>query len=190
MEDRKGGESMIQKLQRRFALSRQGAVDLIKGCLACVLQDISFMFPVGLLYQFVIDFMNGGVSGGRAAFYAAGYLVCLAFIFAASYFQYNATYLATYVESGVRRISLAEKLRKIPLSFFGKKDLADLTNSVMGDCATLETAFSHYVPALAGSLSRLRCFPPAFRNILIIRAPRLSWPWRAVCRNVSRVYRI
>ena len=134
---------MIQKLQRRFALSRQGAVDLIKGCLACVLQDISFMFPVGLLYQFVIDFMNGGVSGGRAAFYAAGYLVCLAFIFAASYFQYNATYLATYVESGVRRISLAEKLRKIPLSFFGKKDLADLTNSVMGDCATLETAFSH-----------------------------------------------
>ncbi len=152
MEDRKGGESMIQKLQRRFALSRQGAVDLIKGCLACVLQDISFMFPVGLLYQFVIDFMNGGVSGGRAAFYAAGCLVCLAFIFAASYFQYNATYLATYVESGVRRISLAEKLRKIPLSFFGKKDLADLTNSVMGDCATLETAFSHYVPALAGSL--------------------------------------
>ena len=134
---------MIQKLQRRFALSRQGAVDLIKGCLACVLQDISFMFPVGLLYQFVIDFMNGGVSGGRAAFYATGCLVCLAFIFAASYFQYNATYLATYVESGVRRISLAEKLRKIPLSFFGKKDLADLTNSVMGACATLETAFSH-----------------------------------------------
>ena len=66
---------MIQKLQRRFALSRQGAVDLIKGCLACVLQDISFMFPVGLLYQFVIDFMNGGVSGGRAAFYATGCLV-------------------------------------------------------------------------------------------------------------------
>ncbi len=60
--------------------------------------------------------------------------------------------MATYVESGVRRISLAERLRKIPLSFFGKKDLADLTNSIMGDCATLETAFSHYVPALAGSL--------------------------------------
>ena len=56
------------------------------------------------------------------------------------------------MESGVRRISLAEQLRKIPLSFFGKKDLADLTNSIMGDCATLETAFSHYVPALAGSL--------------------------------------
>lgn len=143
---------MIKTLQKRFALSRQGAVDLVKGCIACVVQDISFMLPVGLLYYFVIDTMNGGVSGNRVIFYISGVLLCLALIFTATWFQYNATYLATYVESGVRRISLAEQLRKIPLSFFGKKDLADLTNSIMGDCATLETAFSHYVPALAGSL--------------------------------------
>lgn len=143
---------MIKILQRRFALSEQGAVDLIKGCIACVVQDISFMLPVGLLYYFVIDAMNGNLNGSRIAFYAVGSLVCLCLIFIATWFQYNATYLATYVESGVRRISLAEQLRKIPLSFFGKKDLADLTNSIMGDCATLETAFSHYVPALAGSL--------------------------------------
>lgn len=143
---------MIKILQRRFALSRQGAVDLVKGCIACVAQDISFMLPVGLLYYFVIDTMNGGVNGSRIAFYTVVALVCLCLIFIATWFQYNATYLATYVESGVRRISLAEQLRKIPLSFFGKKDLADLTNSIMGDCATLETAFSHYVPALAGSL--------------------------------------
>ena len=143
---------MIKTLQRRFALSRQGAVDLIKGCIACVAQDISFMIPVGLLYTFVMDMMNGGVNGSRIVFYGAGVLACLCLIFIAAYFQYNATYLATYVESGVRRISLAEQLRKIPLSFFGKKDLADLTNSIMSDCATLETAFSHYVPALAGSL--------------------------------------
>lgn len=149
---------MIKALQRRFALSRQGAVDLIKGCIACVVQDISFMIPVGLLYMFVMDMMNGGVNGSRIALYAAGVLACLCFIFVVTYFQYNATYLATYVESGVRRISLAEQLRKIPLSFFGKKDLADLTNSIMGDCATLETAFSHYVPALAGSLETVSSF--------------------------------
>ena len=125
---------------------------MIKGCIACVLQDISFMLPVGLLYNFVIDTMNGGVNGSRIAFYGVGALVCLCLIFVVTWFQYNATYLATYVESGIRRISLAEQLRKIPLSFFGKKDLADLTNSIMGDCATLEQAFSHYVPALAGSL--------------------------------------
>lgn len=152
MENRKGGKYMIKSLQRRFALSRQGAVDLIKGCIACAVQDISFMLPIGLLYYFVIDLMDGGVNGGRLVFYGAGALICLCLIFIATWFQYNATYLATYVESGVRRISLAEQLRKIPLSFFGKKDLADLTNSIMGDCATLETAFSHYVPALAGSL--------------------------------------
>ena len=143
---------MMKLLQRRFALSRQGAIDLIKGCIACVAQDISFMLPVGLLYSFVMDMMNGGVRGGRAVFYGVGVLVCLCLIFTATWFQYNATYLATYVESGVRRISLAEQLRKIPLSFFGKKDLADLTNAIMGDCATLEAAFSHYVPGLVGSL--------------------------------------
>lgn len=143
---------MIKKIQRRFALSRQGAKDLIKGCLACAVQNISFMIPVGLLYWFMCDMMNGGVSSSKTALYIIGCIVCLLFIFIAAWFQYNGTYLATYVESGVRRISLAEKLRKIPLSFFGKKDLADLTSAIMNDCATLETTFSHYVPALIGSI--------------------------------------
>ncbi len=50
------------------------------------------------------------------------------------------------------RIRLAEKLRKIPLSFFGKRDLADLTTTIMGDCAWMETAFSHFIPELIGAL--------------------------------------
>ena len=83
---------MIKALQRRFALSRQGAVDLIKGCIACVVQDISFMIPVGLLFMFVMDLMYGGVIGSRIALYAAGVLACLCFIFVVTYFQYNATY--------------------------------------------------------------------------------------------------
>lgn len=143
---------MIKLLQRRFALSRQGAIDLIKGCVACVIQNISFMFPVGLLYSFAIDTMNGGITEKDIIFYGVGVFICLAFIFITTWFKYNGTFLATYIESGIRRISLAEQLRKIPLSFFGKKDLADLTNSIMGDCAILETAFSHYVPALVGSI--------------------------------------
>ncbi len=143
---------MIKYMQRRFALSEQGAKDLIKGCVAQAVQNISFMLPVGLLYYFVCDLMDGGVNGSQTAFYIIGCIVCLLFTFAATWFQYNGTYLATYVESGIRRISLAEKLRKIPLSYFGKKDLADLTSSIMSDCATLETTFSHYVPALIGSV--------------------------------------
>ena len=143
---------MIEKLQKKFALSRQGAIDLVKGCLACVLQNLSLMFPVGLLYFLVNDLMNGGVRGARIAFYAVGVAVCIGLIFLTTWFQYNATYFATYVESGVRRISLAEKLRKIPLSFFGKKDLADLTSTIMADCTFLEQSFSHFIPELFGSM--------------------------------------
>ena len=143
---------MIQKLQKRYALSEQGAKDLIKGCLACVLQNLSFMFPVGLLYYTVGDLMNGGVPGGKIPFYVAGCVACIGLILLTTFFQYNATYFATYKESGIRRITLAEHLRKIPLSFFGKKDLADLTSTIMADCTFLEQSFSHFIPELAGSI--------------------------------------
>lgn len=143
---------MIKKLQKKYALSEQGAKDLIKGCLACVLQNLSFMFPVGLLYHLVSDLMNGGVPGGKIPFYVAGCVVCIGLILLTTFFQYNATYFATYKESGIRRITLAEHLRKIPLSFFGKKDLADLTSTIMADCTFLEQSFSHFIPELAGSI--------------------------------------
>lgn len=143
---------MIEKLQKKYALSEQGAKDLIKGCIACALQNLSFMFPVGLLYYLISDLMNGGVHGDRIIFYIVGCVIALGLIMLTTWFQYNATYFATYIESGVRRITLAEKLRKIPLSFFGKKDLADLTSTIMADCAFLETVFSHYIPELFGSI--------------------------------------
>ena len=143
---------MIKKLQKKYALSEQGAKDLIKGCLACVLQNLSFMFPVGLLYYLVSDLMNGGGPGEKIPFYVAGCVVCIGLILLTTFFQYNATYFATYKESGIRRITLAEHLRKIPLSFFGKKDLADLTSTIMADCTFLEQSFSHFIPELAGSI--------------------------------------
>lgn len=144
---------MIKKLQRRFALSEKGAKDLVKGCIACAFQNISFMFPVWILYMIVADLMSGGIAGGRRALYAAGCAVCVLLIMITTYFQYNATYFATYEESSVRRITLAERLRKIPLSFFGKKDLADLTSTIMADCTFLEQSFSHFVPELFGAIA-------------------------------------
>lgn len=143
---------MIEKLQKKLALSRQGAVDLIKGCIACAFQNFSFIFPVSLLYFLVGDLMSGGIGADRAVFYAAGCVVCLALIFVTTWFQYNATYFATYIESGKRRISIAERLRKLPLSFFGKKDLADLTSTIMADCTFLEQSFSHFIPELFGAV--------------------------------------
>ena len=143
---------MIKKLQKKYALSEQGAKDLVKGIIACVLQNFSFMFPVTVLYYLVDDLMQGSVQGSKLPIYIIGCVICVALIMLTAYFQYNATYLSTYIESGVRRITLAEKLRKIPLSFFGKKDLADLTSTIMSDCAVLESVSSHYIPALIGSI--------------------------------------
>ena len=153
MEGTKGGiEIMIKYLQKKYALSETGAKDLIKGCIACVMQNISFMFPVGLLYSLVSDLINGGVPENRISFYIIGCVLCIGIILVTTYFQYNATYFATYIESGIRRVTLAEKLRKIPMSFFGKKDLADLTSTIMADCTFLEQSFSHFIPELVGSI--------------------------------------
>lgn len=143
---------MIKKLQKKYALSEQGAKDLVKGCIACVLQNISFMFPVWILYSLVSDLLSGGIDKGKTVFYVIGCAVCVGLILLTTFFQYNATYFATYIESGVRRVTLAERLRKIPLSFFGKKDLADLTSTIMADCTFLEQSFSHFIPELAGSV--------------------------------------
>lgn len=142
---------MIEKLMHKYALSRQGAKDLIKGVIACTLQDIAFMIPVTLLYLFVKDLLANSLKG-KALFYVIGAIVCLLIVALVTYFQYNSTFLATYVETGTRRITLAEKLRKLPLSFFSKKDLADLTSTIMADCTYLETAFSHFIPPFVGSM--------------------------------------
>lgn len=143
---------MMGKIQRKFALSPQGARDLIKGCIACMCQNISLMFPVGLLYWMVSDLMGGGIPQKNILLYIGGCVVCIALLVITTWFQYNTTYFATYVESGVRRITLAEKLRKLPLSFFGQKDLSDLTSTIMADCTFLEQSFSHFIPELFGSI--------------------------------------
>lgn len=143
---------MIEKLQKKYALSRQGAKDLVKGCVACFFQYLSLMVPIALLYYLVSDLMNGD-AGYRKWFYIGGCVICVILILVTTWFQYNGTFFATYIESGVRRISIAEKLRKLPLSYSGKRDLADLTSTIMNDSAVLETAFSHFIPELVGSVA-------------------------------------
>ena len=142
--------SLQAKLQHRYALSEKGAQDMMKAFVSVTISDLVLMFPVWMLYFLVRDYLQGTMAG-RGVFYLIGCLLCLALIAITTLIQYRATFLATYVESGVRRIALAEQLRKIPLSFFGKKDLSDLTSAIMSDCATMETASSHYVPELVGS---------------------------------------
>ena len=142
---------MIKLIQKATASSKDGAVGLIKGIIACAFQNMAFMLPTGLLYYLVKDLL-GGDMGGIAVFYTVGCVICFALILITTWFQYNNTFFTTYEESGKRRLSLAERLRKLPLSFFGKKDLADLTSTIMADCEVLEKDCSHYIPALFGSV--------------------------------------
>lgn len=144
--------SMIKAIQRKTASSEKGAKGLVKGIIACAFQNLAFMLPTSLLYFLVADMLNGGVTGGRIRFYVGGIAVCFAMILLTTWFQYNNTYFTTYEESGKRRLGLAERLRKLPLSFFGKRDLADLTSTIMADCEVLEKTCSHFIPGLFGSL--------------------------------------
>lgn len=144
--------SLLEKIKHKYALSDQGARDMVRAIVAVTISDIVLMFPVGILYLLASDILEGTIGRERMPLYIGGTVAALLLIILTSYFQYNATFLSTYVESGVRRRTLAEKLRKLPLSFFGKKDLADLTNTIMGDCAWLETASSHFIPELIGAM--------------------------------------
>ena len=144
--------SLVKTIQKKTASSKQGAKGSIKGIIACAFQNLAFMLPTTLLYFLVSDMLGGGVQGGRITFYVVGCVICFALIFLTTWFQYNNTYFTTYEESGKRRLSLAERLRKLPLSFFGKRDLADLTSTIMSDCEVIEKSTSHFIPGLFGSL--------------------------------------
>jgi len=143
---------MIERLQHKYALSRQGAVDMIKACACVTLTNIVLMLPAGILYKLIKDMLEGTLTGKRIPFYAIGSVIILILIALTNYIQYNATFLTTYRESGVRRTTIAEKLRKLPLSYFGKKNIADLTTNIMGDCAQIETASSHWIPEMIGAI--------------------------------------
>ena len=151
MEGRKGGDPMIEKLERAFALSEKGARDMINGFAACTVHNLTLFTPVSILYFLIADLLHGTLEG-HGIWYAAFCIISVLLMMLSYRWVYRATYFSTYVESGVRRVTIAEKLRKIPLSYFGKKDLADITSTIMSDAATLETGLSHWVPELAGSM--------------------------------------
>ncbi len=147
---------MIGKIQHIYALTERGAKDLVKATLWTVAANLSLMLPIGLLIMALQDIIDALMSGGDPAAeiwsitaLGAGLLVL---IYIVHWFQYKALYIATYIESANRRIGLGEKLRQLPLSFFGQRDLSDLTATMMSDCSALEQAFSHFVPQLWGTI--------------------------------------
>ncbi len=144
--------NLTEKLKHKYALSDTGAKAMICAFFAVAIANLALMLPVGLLYELSSYLLDGKLPRDKFGFFLAAIIIALILIVLTTIFQYRSTFLSTYIESGVRRRTLAEKLRKIPLSFFGKKDLADLTNTIMTDCAMIETASSHWIPELAGAI--------------------------------------
>lgn len=148
---------MIMKyLQKKYALSSQGAKDLFKGIIYSALAYISLMLPVALL-AYVLNvllapLLGQGQKNSSPILYTIIGIAVLAVIFLLHYMQYTVTYIGTYDESERRRITLAEKLRTLPIRFFQERDLSDLTSTIMGDCAGFEHAFSHTVAQFWGSI--------------------------------------
>lgn len=148
---------MINWIKKRFALSDKGAKDLCKGVCWSVLRDIALMLPAVYVFLFLDDWLRPVFTPSVSALHGAVYygLLGLAFMvmmYVIAFFQYRSTYISVYEESANRRISLAEKLRKLPLAFFGEKNLSDLTATIMDDCTDLEHTFSHAVPQLFASI--------------------------------------
>lgn len=144
-------------LKRAFALSDQGSRDLNKGIAATTLSNLGLMLPVSLLMMIVMELLSV-ITGEQTGFEKNIPLYCVltalmfVVVFVTQWLQYNKTYTVAYQESANRRIVLAEKLRKLPLAFFGQKNISDLTTTIMGDCTALERTFSNAIPQLFGTI--------------------------------------
>lgn len=151
---------MIKLIKQRFALSTKGAKDFCKGVFWTILLDVALMIPAVFTFIFLEDYLRPILDPSLSVIHGIAYYSILALVFILvmyiiAIFQYNSTYTTVYEESANRRISLAEKLRKLPLAFFGEKNLSDLTSTIMDDCTDLEHTFSHAVPQLFASIISL-----------------------------------
>lgn len=141
-------------LSRLFALTEEGMRAFRKGVCVCAVANLVLMTPIVVFYlvtaQFLDHLEDPTVALPEMWPYILGIIVVLALVFATQYWEYNSTYTPVYQESARKRIGIAERLRMLPLSFFGNRDLSDLTNVIMKDCADQERLFSHTMPQLFG----------------------------------------
>ena len=143
---------MYNWIKSRFALSDEGTKTFIKGVFWTTWHYLTLMLPLSFVFLFLKEYMAKMENPSAEPHNIFIYLLIALVIFLVMYviyaFSYSSTYDSVYLECKKRRITLAEKLRKLPLSFFGKKDLSDLTSTIMADVNSLEMIFSHAVPEI------------------------------------------
>ena len=160
-----------KKFQRKYALTDQGLKNTKKGAFWTVIVNLVVMGGVSILYLMMSGFM-GTLTGGSplpGVWLPIGLTVLFVLLsFLTHLQQYKATYGLVYGEVKATRLSLAERLRKLPLGYFGKRDLADLTETLMGDVNRMEHVWSHVLGYLYG----------AYISTAIIAVCLLIYDWR------------
>ncbi|MBN2529491.1 MAG: ABC transporter ATP-binding protein [Deltaproteobacteria bacterium] len=172
---------MLNPLQRRLALSSRGARDFVKGTLCTAFLNFSLMLPAVYVFVFLDEYLRKILEPESAILNGLGYYIFLSIAFMTTTWlvaisQYRSTFTAIYKESANRRLSLAEKLRKLPLAFFGEKNLSDLTSTIMNDNTDLEHTFSHAVPQLFASMVTLLVIFVALFFYQPVLSAALFWP--------------
>jgi len=160
-----------EKFQRKYALTDQGVRNTKKGTFWTVIVNLVVMGGVSILYLVMSGFMGALTEGSPlpGSAIVLGLLVLFALLsFVTHLQQYKATYGLVYNEVKTTRLSLAERLRKLPLGYFGKRDLADLTETIMGDVNRMEHVWSHVLGYRYG----------AYISTAIIAVCLLVYDWR------------
>ena len=160
-----------KNFQRKYALTDQGVRNTKKGAFWTVIVNLIVMVGIGILYFMMAEFMDTLTNGAPLPGAALPIILVILFVllsFLTHLQQYKATYGLVYNEVKTTRLSLAERLRKLPLGYFGKRDLADLTETIMGDVNRMEHVWSHVLGYLYGS----------YISTAIIAVALLIYDWR------------
>ena len=146
---------MLASFKKKYALSDQGMKIVVLGTLWTTLTNLIIMAGTAsllLVMNAFVEHLTAGAPLPEILPYLAGLLLFALILFGSSWFQYSYSYGAVFSQTGTQRIDLAERLRKLPLSFFGRRDLADLTDTILGDVATMEHAYAHALSQLYGAV--------------------------------------
>ncbi len=158
-------------IKEKYGLTDEGVRNVKLGAVWTAVSNLVVFAGVGALFLAMgafMDHLTGGAALPDIMPYAIGLAVFAIVLFVTEYFAYYYQYGVIYKESGRLRIGLAERLRKLPLSFFGRRDLADLTETIMGDVKTIEHAYSHVLPELYG----------AYVTLVVAAVGLFAFDWR------------
>ena len=138
----------MKMLKRMFQLTDMGTLGIVKASIASFFVYCSLMIPMTLLMVFIQNILE--LKENNISFFIVGNIIMVFIMYIIMSIEYNCLYNETYKESANIRIEIAEILKKLPLSFFSKHDVSDLSQTIMKDVSTIEHAISHAIPKVLG----------------------------------------